>query len=1630
MKFFTALLALLIGTTALHADTFYVSNLSDSGTGSLRQALADAAFNGQSDTITFLSPLSGGTITLTGSELFVNNSDGGTFTIDASNLPGGITIQRASGASGYLFYNSGTLTLKTITFRGGSLGSGQVGGAIQNYGTMTLERCTLTGNTADYGGAIYNGGDLTLRQCTVANNSAGYAAGGIYSSGVSTGTTKLVHCTIFGNSAPNYNGIYVDTHSSLELQNTIVAGITGGPDITHDGPLILTGANLIYIGVAGSGSTSGTGTMINGNPHLKVLSDNFGPTQTMLPLPNSPAIDAAVGSTETIDQRGVPRPIDGNGDGTAAADIGAVEYASTDADLANLTLSSGSLSPRFDFEVTSYTAVAAADSITVTPTVEQSAATIMVNGMAVVSGAASDPIGLNYGDNTISIVVTAQDTFTTNTYTIVVTRASPDADLAGLALSAGTLSPAFTSANTSYTASVPFETDSIAITPTTDEAHATVKVNGGAVASGSASGNLSLNVGDNIIGTVVTAQDGTKKTYTVTVTRRDNANLAALTLSEGALTPTFTSTNTSYTTVVSNATTSITVTPTVAQANATVTVNGAPVASGTASNSIPLSMGANTITVAVTAPIGPTIIPYTITVFRPYLVSVTNASGPGSLRQAIIDAESNPGPDVIVFASGLSGQTIDFTGGTASINSNAGLTIDASTVPGGVAISGGDTNSIFGVQGSVTLISLTIAHGGVFASGAVSVSNGNLSLIECTLRDNSTSNSEGGAVLAYNSSLTADRCTFVNNSSIYGGAIFTSGNSSAATLRQCTFAGNSASGDSGAIGITGGTAEIVHCTVSGNSAPNGGGIVTRFLTAAVTIENSIVAGNTGTYPDLYNFGTTTVKGANIIQAGISNSGTVTGDGTFAQVDPQLFPLGNYGGPTQTMLPMPGSPAIDAAVGSTLTIDQRGVPRPLDADDNGTAIADIGSVEAQSTNANLSNLALSAGTLNPSFDSSITSYTAKVASTVMSLTATPTSSSAYSTITVNGNAVASGMPSDSIGLNPGDNPIHAVVTAQDGTVKTYTVTVHRNILPTLTLPTSPVSAIASGIGGVAVNFDVSAHDAEDGTLAPMLSAQSGDTFPLGTTTVNVSATDLDGEMVQGSFDVVVHLAAPVNTEVIGTGWSAPGANTNGLPSIAKIASFSPPATDDEGDHAFVAKWINSDGSAKGTGLFLNDLCLAIVGGDASFIGGDGAKWKSFSDPVVDAGHLVCLATLSGVPKAASQVIVGNLAGSSLQKIAATGDHAPGNGVGGAPFKKFIAASVQGNRVAFLAQLKAGTGAPKVTSSNDTGVWYFEPGNLQLVMREGDPVGSQTIKTLVSFLPGNGSPGQGRGTLIQTAANGDAEVTALAIFTNKTQGIIRQNVTSGSQSVELSLSGDAATGLGIGDVFASYSIPSSNSAETAAFLGKLAISGNITKATASGIFTGPDMAGKFAEIASVGGDASEAGTGAIFSLLKDPVLSDDGSIAFPATVKSSTVKGPGSSTLWWWKPATDSLTLLAQGGAEPNDLPGAKWKAFTSLAIAGGGRGPIFVATLTPNHTNVTPASATGIWATDYQDQLHLLFRTGIPDAILPGKTLKSFTILQASVGSTGVTRSFNNQGQLVWLANFTDKTQAIITTNVP
>ncbi|HEY4328078.1 MAG TPA: cadherin-like beta sandwich domain-containing protein, partial [Mucilaginibacter sp.] len=197
--------------------------------------------------------------------------------------------------------------------------------------------------------------------------------------------------------------------------------------------------------------------------------------------------------------------------------------------------------------------------------------------------------------------------------------------LASLHLSSGTLSPAFATATTDYTANVSNSISSIMLTPKLVDLTDSITVNGTIVASGSASAGLPLVVGPNVV-TVKVFKLSAATTYTVTVTRgpSEYAFLANLELSSGTISPTFTATVLNYTSRASRTTSSITITPITLFDFETVTINGIPVTPGTASSPILLNVGTNNISIVVTAQNGRST--------KTYTLQVTKESGafPGS----------------------------------------------------------------------------------------------------------------------------------------------------------------------------------------------------------------------------------------------------------------------------------------------------------------------------------------------------------------------------------------------------------------------------------------------------------------------------------------------------------------------------------------------------------------------------------------------------------------------------------------------------------------------------------------------------------------------------------------------------------------------------------------------------------------------------------------------------------------------------------------------------------------------------------------------------------------------------------------------------------------------------------------
>jgi len=378
---------------AAELQTAIVTTTADSGPGSLRAAASGYVDAGAS--ITFAPNLSGQTITLTSGQITlqsgpIRDPDGqietyGTLTIDASALPGGIAIS-GNHASGIFYIPiDGLIYLKSLTLTNGNGGNG---GAIDvELGQLTLDNCSLVGNSASLGGAIYNDGlvvlndstlsgnsalnnggailnafsPMSLNECTLSGNSAPGGGGAIYNE--LDGQMSLNECTLSGNSAANgtggaiYNGLSDNSYSSLSLKQCTVSGnsaanSSAGGIFNDDSDGDVTSLNNSIVSsntpVNFAGSFSGTPNLVGGNAKLAPLGNYGGPTQTMPPLPGSPAIDAAVSSSFTTDQRGFPRVLG------PAPDLGAVEGIFNPAGPGLLTVAPQLENGTFQFGFTNY----------------------------------------------------------------------------------------------------------------------------------------------------------------------------------------------------------------------------------------------------------------------------------------------------------------------------------------------------------------------------------------------------------------------------------------------------------------------------------------------------------------------------------------------------------------------------------------------------------------------------------------------------------------------------------------------------------------------------------------------------------------------------------------------------------------------------------------------------------------------------------------------------------------------------------------------------------------------------------------------------------------------------------------------------------------------------------------------------------------------------------------------------------------------------------------------------------------------------------------------------------------------------------------------------------------------------
>lgn len=238
-------------------------------------------------------------------------------------------------------------------------------------------------------------------------------------------------------------------------------------------------------------------------------------------------------------------------------------------------------------------------------------------------------------------------------------------------------------------------------------------------------------------------------------------------------------------------------------------------------------------------------------------VNTTANAGPGSLRQAILDATINTEANLVTFAvpttdPGFNAGTNMFT--ISLLTPLPDIPLAAMTINNlqsqGITVNANNSFRVFTLVNSavLTINNLTIAGGfsSTLGGGIFMGNSGTLTLNGCTLRNNSASASGGGIYMANSGTVTLVNSTIRNNTAINGGGIyvFDSGtvNSTASTINANT-ANNGGSGGGIYIG-TSGTINAINSTFDGNTASfNGGGIYNTATAATATLTNTTITGN-------------------------------------------------------------------------------------------------------------------------------------------------------------------------------------------------------------------------------------------------------------------------------------------------------------------------------------------------------------------------------------------------------------------------------------------------------------------------------------------------------------------------------------------------------------------------------------------------------------------------------------------------------------------------------------------------------------------------------------------------------------------------------------------------------------------
>jgi fibronectin-binding autotransporter adhesin len=877
---------------------------------SLRQAVNVANAVDSADTISFDTSVFGTTLqTITLNQGALTLTDNATTTITG---PGAALLTVSGGGASRVFdVEAGSAAISGLTVTGGKANFG--GGIYNNAGTLSLSNVTVSGNSAQFGGGVanVNSGTTTITDCTISGNSVMQTGGGVVSNSgsltlvsttvsgnsaifggglanVSTGTATVTGSTFTGNTATNEGGGLFTSGSSLSVTNTTVVGNSaaslGGGLFNNRGTFALTNATI-------SGNSAGSK---GGGVY------NF----------------ASVGQA-TLMNTIVAGQIRG-GDFIGGSYAGSNNLVGDDPLLAPLGNYGGP-----------------------TQTMPLLPGSPAIGGGTSGSGIPKNDQRGEPRSGSVDIGAFQSQGFTLTP----ATDSTPQTALLGAAF-ANSLAVSVTANNPVE----PVDGGVITFAAPTSGASATLAAATAVIAGGAAGVNATANPLPGAY--TVTASASGANQVAFSLTNKETFSLVVNTTQD---LPRLTGGQNSLRAAI-------------AYANSLAgpqAVTFDPSVFGKTAQTIVLTDGQLTLT-------------------DPAAVTIT---GPGASLLSVSGNNASRVMEIDGVSVAISGLTV--TGGkSVSGDNGGGLLIDGGTLTlTNVTVSGNTSDDegggLYNSKGSLTLTNCTISGNAASTGAGLYNNQGTLTLTDCTISDNTfTLNTPGGAVSgtirggglkSLAGTLTMTACTISGNSARSGAGLFTSFTTT--NLTGCVISGNSAAAyngypanpNGGGMYIAGGTVSLYGCTISGNSAVNGNGGGVYNNNCTLTLTNTTVTGNSAATKGggLYNFnaGTLTLVNAtvtgnsasdgsgvynsaknqqegtlsltNTIAAGNTNndiSGSYTGSNNLVKVNPMLSPLGEYGGPTSTMTPLAGSPAIGGGTGTGVpATDQRGFARGASVD---------------------------------------------------------------------------------------------------------------------------------------------------------------------------------------------------------------------------------------------------------------------------------------------------------------------------------------------------------------------------------------------------------------------------------------------------------------------------------------------------------------------------------------------------------------------------------------------------------------------------------------------------------------------------------------------------------------------------